>query len=1088
MRIHRLSRFALLSFLLLVNSALVPAAEDAIRKFNIPAESAENSLKQFADQATRSVMYATDRVAGVRTNRVQGEMPVGEALNLLLSGTALYAVPEAQTGGFAIARHAVTRESREPLDQGKSLAPPRLPDPPGARASMRRGDDEAVTMTAFQVEADPDSSYGALNSNSITQFKQELFKLPVTADIYTETFMKDISATSVESMIMDYNPGSGIALTAPQAVPVVESYERLADSSVSIRGLYTPNYQRDGLIPLNTYSTSSTTGTGFSSNFDLERVEILKGPQSMLYGSGGGGGVMNMVSKQARLGKPAFGSLRFTVDQYGHKLGQLDYGAGNQQVAARVALIRQTTGARRVDIGGPLQGYYGQLAFRLPHGTVVRVLGNWTRYRTFVPFSATLTAVSAANDARNGLSLQYLLATDQIQASANGRPSGAGVIGNGKITWDNVNSYGGDQRQEFTKDSFASIAVESKWTAWLATQFAAGYKDYMTRYSAASSGLIAPNVASNPLGVWAGQRAGAAEDRRGAKTKAIRFAAYTDHRLFGDRIRSQSVLGTDYSRVTPSFESFLYYRKGTSPLGTPKLTIPTAYYSVADGPVKYPVPWQAFAQTVVANGEEYFMASQNPPDSTKISPTNPLGLVPGGGSFYRLKTLSWGTYGANSMEFWDGRLATLAGFRLASYKQQMLYNGVAPQAGDPNTYPSIVNEKRNKLSLEVGANYALRPWLRPYVAISSSYNPTLVQRFGPVGDVPASGEALGGEAGLKVQNGSGAISGSLAAFHVQGKNELLQTSLRTFINPTGLNGDQGAPGGYFNGDRTVRGLEANLTAAPSRGWRLRFAGAWTDGRISSTKVYQQVYNDQFYQNGTGQVTYKDGTVVYVNPTAINAATPAVAASAPGAIPLTIAAMSSPTNLYYANPAPVTGQINTSSNAARVLRVIDPLHGPVLTGANGLPMSAMQINPGFTPPGSIVVGEAGDVTSNHAEYSFNVTNMYTFTSGWLRRFRIGGTAAFAWKNRGYYYYPTTDTSPTAPRSFYYRPDVANFNLIAGYSFKLGRYTLSTQMNISNLLNHYRVLILPAAIGGFPAATMAGFSRDPRSLNWSNSLEF
>mgnify|MGYP002283146740 CR=1 FL=1 len=112
-------------------------------------------------------------------------------------------------------------------------------------------------------------------------------------------------------------------------------------------------------------------------------------------------------------------------------------------------------------------------------------------------------------------------------------------------------------------------------------------------------------------------------------------------------------------------------------------------------------------------------------------------------------------------------------------------------------------------------------------------------------------------------------------FNVNGKNELLQTSLRTYINPTGLNGDQGAPAAYFNGDRKVRGLEANLTAAPSRNWRVRLAGAWTDGRIGTTKIYNQLYNDQFYQNSQGQVTYKDGTIVHVNPSTISTTTPAV---------------------------------------------------------------------------------------------------------------------------------------------------------------------------------------------------------------------
>ena len=33
---------------------------------------------------------------------------------------------------------------------------------------------------------------------------------------------------------------------------------------------------------------------------------------------------------------------------------------------------------------------------------------------------------------------------------------------------------------------------------------------------------------------------------------------------------------------------------------------------------------------------------------------------------------------------------------------------------------------------------------------------------------------------------------------------------------------------------------------------------------------------------------------------------------------------------------------------------DPVAGPILTGATGLPIAAQQINPGFKPPGDVAV--------------------------------------------------------------------------------------------------------------------------------------
>src|SRR5690606_15434192 len=124
-----------------------------------------------------------------------------------------------------------------------------------------------------------------------------------------------------------------------------------------------------------TYSTSSTTGTGYTSNFDIERVEVIKGPQSLLYGSGGAGGVINTVSKQARLGRKPFGSLVYKIDQYGSKTGQFDYGMGTRRFAIRLAAVKESKTSRRVDIGGELDGYYAQIAFKPFENTLIRILG-----------------------------------------------------------------------------------------------------------------------------------------------------------------------------------------------------------------------------------------------------------------------------------------------------------------------------------------------------------------------------------------------------------------------------------------------------------------------------------------------------------------------------------------------------------------------------------------------------------------------------------------------------------------------------------------------------------------------------------------
>src|SRR5262249_10623032 len=152
--------------------------------------------------------------------------------------------------------------------------------------------------------------------------------------------------------------------------------------------------------------------------------------------------------------------------------------------------------------------------------------------------------------------------------------------------------------------------------------------------------------------------------------------------------------------------------------------------------------------------------------------------------------------------------------------------------------------------------------------------------------------------------------------------------------------------------------------------------------------------------------------VYVRPTFLG--TPGTAATA-GYIPLTIDALSTPGNAYYANPDPVTGLIQTS-NGRTILNFVDATHGSIRTGVAGVPIAQYQLR-GVTPIPEILVARSGDKTTGFPETSFNVTSMYTFSEGWIKGVRLGGTANVGWKRADYYYYPN-GYGPTAARTMFY----------------------------------------------------------------------
>jgi outer membrane receptor protein involved in Fe transport len=1074
------------SRLLLLPCALFAAccafAADARRSFDLPAGDAAETLRRFAQQAGREIVYPAQEVRGRQTNTVRGELPVAEALQQLLAGTELIAELDQKTGAYAVRKGPVSPKALRvaaPTGNGR-------PQPKVSPVAT----DETLMLSAFEVSEDVDKSYGALNSNSATAFRVELKKLPLTADVFGEAFMNDVGLNTIEQVVQNFSPGAGYAASTPDTYAMNGQFlDRNNTSTMSIRGLSAPSVQVNGFFPT---GGTGMNGSGISSNFSTERVEVISGPQSLLYGVSGSGGVINMILKQARFDRPGSGSLKFQVDQYGNKLGQVDYGIGDSRLAVRVSLLNQTLGGRRVFIGGPLKGGYLQLAAKPTQDTVVRYSLDKSSFDRVNAIGAliSLQALNAANDARNGQALRWLLATGQTQAAADGKASGTGNIMNGALNWDNIDSLAGAMYGETQRHSLQLLTAETRWNSWLSTQASIGYRtEERRKVGNAGVTFLAPNVVANPTGTWAiGMGSGLSACLfQPIRQKVARFSALATNDLFGGRVHSQTVAGVDFTRtdgenvfaaLVQADGDFNPIRSGVAANNGFTL-IPTVYWPVANGPVQQPL-WGRNDSRITYKGVNYVRQVTNFSVDSLVSPTNPMGLTgTGSGNNQKTVNIQSGIYGANFSDWLGGRLTTLLGVRLG----KAFLRGLA-EAANP---PSVKSEALSTYTgFNAGASYALTSWLRPYVQVSTNYVPSSATAD-PYGNYNKTASGIGEEAGLKLASPTNAFSGSLGVYRSSAKNEIISnpTVLTSDINYPGLNGRLGAPGNAVNADRETQGLQLAVTAAPTKGWRMRFAAATIAATIGTDRSYAQVYNDQFYANNQRQVTYRDGTVVYVLPTATQVANAATA----GASPLTIDMMNDSRNRYYANPIAIAGAINPNSAAATILKTVDPVHGPILTGAVGLPISAMQIapNPLSPPPGTIVLMRSGDRVTGSPRYSTNFTNVYTIREGWVKGLRFGGTVVAKWKNGSYYYYPNTVSDPNT-RALFAFPDLLTVSGILGYERRYRGFTLSTQLNISNMFNKYHVVSLPSYLNGWAGPNNAIFDEQPRMYVWSSTISF
>ncbi|MFO1448773.1 MAG: TonB-dependent receptor [Opitutaceae bacterium] len=96
----------------LVLAASLSAADAPRRTFDVPADSADKSIKRFSEQSGLEVFYASSVAEGVRTRGVKGEMTPREALDQMLAGTGLVVVQDEKTGAISLRKAGGPNGSR----------------------------------------------------------------------------------------------------------------------------------------------------------------------------------------------------------------------------------------------------------------------------------------------------------------------------------------------------------------------------------------------------------------------------------------------------------------------------------------------------------------------------------------------------------------------------------------------------------------------------------------------------------------------------------------------------------------------------------------------------------------------------------------------------------------------------------------------------------------------------------------------------------------------------------------------------------------------------------------------------------------
>lgn len=235
-----------------------------------------------------------------------------------------------------------------------------------AAASTRPADETPVQLSAFEVSAEAADGYATTSATSASRLAVPITELSTSVIAINEKLIADLVAIDPEDTL--------------NLIGGVNAYAETGSAKqnrFSMRGYTSSSAQRDGFTDL-LYGLNG----GFSYTF-IERMEVLKGPNGILYGQNNPGGLLNLVSKKP-LAKPR---TRFTAMYGSYNSHQEDLDTSGFVDREHQLGYRLSASYRNSD--GPLnfpgdgnKGYYAinpTVRFRGKNGFEVWGWAGWVR-------------------------------------------------------------------------------------------------------------------------------------------------------------------------------------------------------------------------------------------------------------------------------------------------------------------------------------------------------------------------------------------------------------------------------------------------------------------------------------------------------------------------------------------------------------------------------------------------------------------------------------------------------------------------------------------------------------------------------------
>ncbi|MDB9952701.1 TonB-dependent receptor [Porticoccaceae bacterium] len=332
---------------------------------SIPPLNAAEALNRLAKQTGAQLLYSYEKALTRKAHPVVGQYAVMDALTQLLKGSGLE--------GSLSNKGAITISDSEKVAHHNQRE----------RINMNNKTIVKKTLLATVVGLFAVGGVSAQDQNEAASQQLSIDEIIVTAT-KRNTSLQDtamaISALSGDTIVKRGLVGMDDYL---RTLPGISMQDRGAgQNSVVIRGLSgDPQTQAGsagiyfGETPLSGFHSASTVGDAGNLDIklvDIERIEVLRGPQGTLYGSDSMAGTVRAIPVAPNLEKME-GSLATRFSQTGEK------GGDNTMVQAvlNIPLIEDKLAVRAVAYQFDNSGYIENVAVSQPLPGLARTTGNF---------------------------------------------------------------------------------------------------------------------------------------------------------------------------------------------------------------------------------------------------------------------------------------------------------------------------------------------------------------------------------------------------------------------------------------------------------------------------------------------------------------------------------------------------------------------------------------------------------------------------------------------------------------------------------------------------------------------------------------